>query len=237
MKKSLCILLALFLLLTACKAVPDKDANGKGESISFQTASPWSRLKSLSAELMADNDFASSSPIFAMNSLEGTLGTTSYYVNTLEESMGNSQESTVSCTVRATEELQMIEYTQQMMGAEIPIIAWQVGEEGYAGFVCQAFPYSKDGVPVLVGADQKSGGNGVKSVGGGKGKAAPQAHIVAGDTALAKTDILRCFLEKVPKAVVMLQNQFAMDGGSIIRQRVPAGTIFGVGMNIRIEPM
>ncbi len=132
MKKSLCILLALFLLLTACKAVPDKDANGKGESISFQTASPWSRLKSLSAELMADNDFASSSPIFAMNSLEGTLGTTSYYVNTLEESMGNSQESTVSCTVRATEELQMIEYTQQMMGAEIPIIAWQVGEEGYA---------------------------------------------------------------------------------------------------------
>ena len=132
MKKTLCLLLALLmLLLTACQTTPEagSDKSQKTESEPVKET-PWSELKTLLENVDPMLEMA---PIFQKmmgmsNSISGS-GTFSMVAQMPAITEQANQEMNGTITIDGSKT--KMEYTQDLMGVALPVINWINGDASY----------------------------------------------------------------------------------------------------------
>ena len=142
MKKTLCLFLALLMLtLVACDSADQeetaskKPAESKEESVSVQTDSPWSQLKSLAARMEDGMEFlslpanVSSHPAYFVG--EGEL-----YTKVSDSYGGEAAEKMYGYngTIASDGELVKIQYMFSEDALDMPIVFWAQGGKEYLEF-------------------------------------------------------------------------------------------------------
>ena len=112
---------------------------------------------------------------------------------------------------------------------EIPI------EEGHAVLRRQLLRRLPQQLVVLIGADEQGAGETLESVIRGVPRRLLQPQAVA--LAAAVIQILRHQAAELPQAVILLHDELHADGGSVGHQRVAAGLVLLIGVDVGVEPV